>query len=67
MRKKIVVWHNPKANIYYYRVVSFRYRPYEVGVQNQFGHVIVLVIPNIKKLEFYNKLSIWEIYNLNKD
>ena len=53
MRKKIVVWYNPHKKYYYYKIVSFHYRPYELGVTNSYGHVIVLVIPNIKKLEFY--------------
>lgn len=53
MRKKIVVWYIPAKNLYYYKLVSFRYRPYEVGVTNSYGHIVVLVIPNIKKLEFY--------------
>ena len=53
MRKKIVVWYNPFKNYYYYKIVSFHYRPYEVGVKNSFGHIIVLVIPNIKVLELY--------------
>lgn len=57
MRKKIVVWYIPAKNIYYYRIVSFHYRPYEVGVTNSYGHIIVLVIPNIKKLEFYKKIT----------
>lgn len=50
--KKIVVWCNPYKKEFYYRIVSFHYRDYKVGYINSYGHFIVLVIPNIKTLEF---------------
>ena len=49
--KKLVVWYNPNKNTYYYRVVrGFFYERYEYkeGSINNYGHVIVLVIPVYK-------------------
>lgn len=51
--KKIVVWCNPYKKEFYYKIVSFRYRDYRVGVVNSYGHFVILVIPNIKKIEFF--------------
>lgn len=59
--KKIVIWYNPYKDYAYYKVVSFHYRPYRVGMTNAFGHVILLVIPNVKKLEFYKNTGyVWK-------
>lgn len=39
----LVVWKRPN-DTYYYRCVSGFYCKYEVGYENQYGHVIILVI-----------------------
>lgn len=44
---KLVVWHNPNKNIYYYKIIKRHQFNYVVGYKNRFGHVIVLVIENI--------------------
>lgn len=49
--KKIVVWYNPNKDIYYYRIIkSYFYERYNysVGSINNYGHIIVLIIPFYK-------------------
>lgn len=44
---KLVIWHNPNTDTYYYKIVSGYYREYTPGSQNQYNHKIILVIDNI--------------------
>lgn len=51
--KKLVIWYNPNKDIYYYRIVRgifYERYDYKEGSVNNYGHVIVLIIPiyNIK-------------------
>lgn len=68
--KKIIVWCNPYKKEFYFKIVSHRYMDYRVGACNSYDHFIVLIIPNIKKLEFYQqefsfKGIDWERFPLN--
>lgn len=51
LRKVIVVWFDEKCNRYYYKISSQTYKRYQIGVMNQYGHRVVLIIPlfDIKK------------------
>ena len=40
----IVVWFNPNKVEYYYKLVKGYYRHYEVGMNNRYGHTVILVI-----------------------
>lgn len=40
----IVIYHNPRKNEYYYKIVKGYYRKYAVGQKNRYGHIILLVI-----------------------
>lgn len=67
--KKIVIWCNPYKKEFYYKIVKHRYLDYRVGMVNSYGHFIVLIIPNIKYLEFYPlemefKGIDWETFSL---
>lgn len=69
--KKIIVWCNPYKKEFYYRITNFRYVDYRVGYINSYGHFIVLIIPNIKTLEFYqNEFNFkgidWDSWRNNK-
>lgn len=44
---KIIVWYNPKKNIYYYKKVKGFYADYYVGYVNSYGHEVVLLIDNL--------------------
>lgn len=45
--KQLIIWHKPKDDSYYYRIVNGTYSQYRVGFKNQYEHVIVLVIDDI--------------------
>ena len=48
-KRYLIIWYNPKKNIYYYKYVTGIYQDYFVGFVNQYNHVIVLIL----KLNFY--------------
>lgn len=41
---KLVIWFNPNKNVYYYKKIRGTYYNYSIGLKNQYGHVVVLVI-----------------------
>lgn len=45
--KHLVVWHKPKDDSYYYRIVTSDYAEYRVGFRNGYDHEVVLVIDDI--------------------
>ena len=54
--KSLVVWFNPNKNKYYYKVVyNFNNRFY-VGFQNQYKHIVILVIDIYKELVYKEPL-----------
>ena len=65
--KKIIVWCNPYKREFYYKIVKHHYLDYRVGMVNSYGHFIVLIIPNIKNIEFITpKIEInWNNFSLN--
>ena len=57
--KKIVVWYNPNKDIYYYRIVRgifYERYDYVCGSINNYGHIIVCVIP-VYNIEFSKPLK----------
>ena len=42
--KQLVVWYNPKKDIYYYRVINDWFGRYYEGFINQYGHKVVCYI-----------------------
>jgi hypothetical protein len=57
---KLIVYHNLNDNTYYYKLVRGRYTKYYVGYINQYNHEIVLLIPDLKKVEFLKENHYWE-------
>lgn len=55
MINHLVIWYNPNKNIYYYRFVTSDYAKYEVGYENQYGHVVILVIDNVYREQYVIK------------
>lgn len=57
---KIVVWHNPKKDMLFYKLVNCSYRDYKVGDLNSYGHKVVLVIDKVyvirKKMSLRKKV-----------
>lgn len=45
--KQLIVWHKPKDDSYYYRIVNGTYAEYRVGFQNNYGHEVCLIIDDI--------------------
>ena len=45
--KRIIIWHNPNKNNYYYRVIKTNYVEYEIGYKNSYDHEIVLIIDDL--------------------
>lgn len=53
----IVVWKRPD-NTYYYRFVKGTYAKYYVGFENQYDHVVILIIyPNERKVSIKEKIK----------
>ena len=44
---KIIVWYNPKKNIYYYKKIKGYYADYYIGYENSYGHKIILIIDDL--------------------
>lgn len=49
--KDIIVWYNPNKKTYYYKIVSGFYRDYKVGLKNNYGHEIVIIIKGVYTLK----------------
>lgn len=47
---KIVVWHNPKKDSYYYKLIKGNYVNYKVGYKNQYGHEVIVVVEDVSFL-----------------
>jgi len=45
--KRLIIWHNSKKNIYYYKVVKGYYVNYYVGYKNSYDHEVVLIIDDL--------------------
>lgn len=56
MKQFIIVWHNCKNNTYYYKISKLTYFNYCVGYSNQYGHVVVLIIP-FNSMSFLDRLK----------
>lgn len=56
MKKYIVVWRNFRSDTYYYKISNFTYFNYYIGFKNQYGHVVVLIIP-FSSMSFLDRLK----------
>lgn len=45
--KKIIVWHKPRDDSYYYRIVNGTYANYSIGFKNSYDHEVVLIIDEV--------------------
>lgn len=50
MRKKIIVWYNPRKKQYFYKSIYDHFKRYYVGYVNQYNHEVILVIDIYKDL-----------------
>ena len=41
---RLVIWYNPNNNTYYYKFTKGCYYNYQVGLVNQYNHIVILVI-----------------------
>ena len=43
----VVIWYNPKKDIYYHKVNQGTYRKYKIGDSNSYGHQVFYVVDDI--------------------
>lgn len=54
--KSIIVWYNPKKNVYFYKIIYNFWDRYYEGYVNQYGHICILIIDIYKDLIYKEPL-----------
>lgn len=45
LNRKLIIWYNPKKDVFYYKIVEGFYQRYYVGYKNSYNHEVILIIP----------------------
>lgn len=47
MHSQLIIWFNPKKQLYYHRINKGWYKHYEVGDKNSYGHTVFYVVNGV--------------------